>query len=140
MLRSLVRRRHPVRLVVCELRLPRAVLAALVGAAFGLAGALIQTVARNPLASPDVIGITQGAGLAATIALTTGVARGRLVAPAALAGGLLAAAWCSPSAPGTGWPPPVRARRRRGRVRAARLHRGRLLTAEPSTPSGRRSG
>ncbi|HEX6682261.1 MAG TPA: iron ABC transporter permease [Candidatus Limnocylindrales bacterium] len=75
--------------VVFELRLPRAVLAAVAGAAFGLGGALIQSVTRNPLASPDVIGITQGAGLAATIALTTGAFA---VAPAALAGGLLAAA------------------------------------------------
>jgi iron complex transport system permease protein len=75
--------------VVFELRLPRAVLAAVTGAAFGIAGALIQSVTRNPLASPDVIGITQGAGLAATIALTTGAFA---VAPAAMAGGLLAAA------------------------------------------------
>jgi len=75
--------------VVWELRMPRAVLAAVTGAAFGLGGALIQAVTRNPLASPDVIGITQGAGLAATIALTTGAFA---VAPAAMAGGLLAAA------------------------------------------------
>ncbi len=75
--------------VVRELRLPRTILAAVAGAAFGLGGALIQAVTRNPLASPDVIGVTQGAGLAATIALTTGAFA---VAPAALAGGLLAAA------------------------------------------------
>jgi iron-siderophore transport system permease protein len=75
--------------VVWELRMPRAVLAAVAGAAFGLGGALIQAVTRNPLASPDVIGITQGAGLAATIALTTGAFA---VAPAAMAGGLVAAA------------------------------------------------
>jgi len=75
--------------VVWELRMPRAVLAAVAGAAFGLGGALIQAVTRNPLASPDVIGITQGAGLAATIALTTGAFP---VAPAAMGGGLVAAA------------------------------------------------
>jgi iron complex transport system permease protein len=75
-------------LVVRELRLPRTLLAAVAGAAFGLGGALIQSVSRNPLASPDVIGITQGAGLLATVALVAGVAT---VAPAALAGGLLAA-------------------------------------------------
>ncbi|MGW9197297.1 FecCD family ABC transporter permease [Micromonospora chersina] len=80
----------PYDLVVLDLRLPRAVLAALAGAAFGVAGTLIQSVARNPLASPDVIGVTQGAGLAATVALTSGAAA-VLVAPAALVGGLVAA-------------------------------------------------
>lgn len=77
-------------LVVNRLRLPRTALAAVAGAAFGLGGALIQSVSRNPLASPDVIGVTQGAGLAATYALTTGAAAAA-VAPAALAGGLAAA-------------------------------------------------
>ncbi|MEV4414458.1 iron ABC transporter permease [Catellatospora sp. NPDC049609] len=77
-------------LIVRELRFPRVVLAVACGAAFGLGGALIQSVARNPLSSPDVIGITQGAGLAATIALTSGMAYA-LIAPMAMAGGLLAA-------------------------------------------------
>ncbi|WP_144122661.1 FecCD family ABC transporter permease [Catellatospora sichuanensis] len=77
-------------LVVRELRLPRVVLGAVCGVAFGLGGALIQSVARNPLSSPDVIGVTQGAGLAATIALTSGTAYA-LVAPSAMLGGLLAA-------------------------------------------------
>jgi len=78
-------------LIVRELRLPRTLLAVVAGTAFGLAGALVQGVSRNPLASPDVIGITQGAGLAATVALAGGAAAA-LVAPSALAGGLLAAA------------------------------------------------
>ena len=78
--------------MVIELRLPRVVLAALVGAAFGVAGALIQSVARNPLASPDIIGITQGAGLAATVALTSGPRPPSWSRRRALAGGLLAAA------------------------------------------------
>ncbi|ADD43189.1 FecCD family ABC transporter permease [Stackebrandtia nassauensis] len=73
------------------LRLPRVVLAVAAGVAFGLAGALIQSVARNPLASPDVIGVSQGAGLAATIALTTGAGFGLLL-PVSLVGGLAAAA------------------------------------------------
>ncbi|MFC0003661.1 FecCD family ABC transporter permease [Micromonospora siamensis] len=90
-LRALSGAGTPYDLVVLDLRLPRAALAALAGAAFGMAGTLIQSVARNPLASPDVIGVTQGAGLAATVALTTGAAA-VLVAPAALLGGLLAAA------------------------------------------------
>src|SRR4051812_43146180 len=41
--------------IVGELRLPRALVGLLVGAAFGLSGALLQTIARNPLATPDVI-------------------------------------------------------------------------------------
>jgi len=90
-LRALSGNGTPYDVVVRELRLPRTVLAVVAGAAFGVAGALIQSVSRNPLASPDVIGITQGAGLAATVALTTGAAAA-VVAPAALAGGLLAAA------------------------------------------------
>ncbi|WP_255509962.1 iron chelate uptake ABC transporter family permease subunit [Micromonospora sp. AP08] len=89
-LRALSGAGTPYDLVVLDLRLPRAVLAALAGAAFGVAGTLIQSVARNPLASPDVIGVTQGAGLAATVALTSGAAA-VLVAPAALVGGLVAA-------------------------------------------------
>ncbi|MEU7927839.1 iron ABC transporter permease [Micromonospora sp. NPDC049107] len=89
-LRALSGAGTPYDLVVLDLRLPRVVLAAVAGAAFGVAGTLIQSVARNPLASPDVIGITQGAGLAATVALTSGAAA-VLVAPSALVGGLLAA-------------------------------------------------
>jgi iron complex transport system permease protein len=90
-LRSLLGESTPYDVVVQRLRLPRVVLAVVVGACFGVAGALIQSVARNPLASPDVVGITQGAGLAATIALTSGAAA-VVIAPAALGGGLLAAA------------------------------------------------
>ncbi|WP_410814031.1 FecCD family ABC transporter permease [Micromonospora sp. 067-2] len=89
-LRALSGAGTPYDLVVFDLRLPRIVLAAVAGAAFGVAGTLIQSVARNPLASPDVIGITQGAGLAATVALTTGMSA-VLVAPTALVGGMLAA-------------------------------------------------
>ncbi|MGC4875719.1 FecCD family ABC transporter permease [Micromonospora sp. DT43] len=89
-LRALSGAGTPYDLVVFDLRLPRIVLAAVAGAAFGVAGTLIQSVARNPLASPDIIGVTQGAGLAATVALTSGTAA-VLVAPSALVGGLLAA-------------------------------------------------
>ncbi|WP_375390215.1 iron chelate uptake ABC transporter family permease subunit, partial [uncultured Amnibacterium sp.] len=46
---------------VGELRLPRAELGTLAGAAFGLAGITFQTMLRNPLAAPDVIGISSGA-------------------------------------------------------------------------------
>lgn len=51
--------------IVNTLRLPRALTGVLVGAAFGLSGAIFQSLARNALASPDVIGITAGASAAA---------------------------------------------------------------------------
>ena len=54
---------------VGELRLPRACLALLAGGAFGLAGVSFQTMLRNPLASPDVIGISAGAGAAAVLGI-----------------------------------------------------------------------
>ncbi len=54
---------------VGELRLPRASLALLAGAAFGLAGVTFQTMLRNPLASPDIIGISSGASAAAVIGI-----------------------------------------------------------------------
>lgn len=49
------------------LRLPRALLAFLVGAALGVAGLILQGVVRNPLAAPDIIGITSGASVGAII-------------------------------------------------------------------------
>mgnify|MGYP000179713834 CR=1 FL=1 len=55
--------------VIREYELPRILLAWLVGMGLAVAGAVIQGVIRNPLAAPDVIGITQGAGLAASAAL-----------------------------------------------------------------------
>ncbi|WP_249978627.1 FecCD family ABC transporter permease [Vreelandella olivaria] len=55
--------------IIWELRLPRIVLAILVGAALAMAGAILQGIVRNPLASPDVIGITSGAALAAVLFL-----------------------------------------------------------------------
>lgn len=55
--------------IVGELRLPRATLALVVGLSFGLAGCTFQTLLRNPLASPDIIGITTGASAAASVAI-----------------------------------------------------------------------
>lgn len=55
-----------------QLRLPRVLLAALVGAALATSGAVYQTVFRNPLADPYLLGAAAGAGLGATIALTGG--------------------------------------------------------------------
>ncbi|RFA18049.1 FecCD family ABC transporter permease [Subtercola boreus] len=57
------------RLIVLDLRLPRVTAGLLVGAALGLAGALTQTFARNPLATPDIIGVTSGASLGAVSAI-----------------------------------------------------------------------
>ncbi|WP_079480784.1 FecCD family ABC transporter permease [Halobacillus salinus] len=51
--------------IIENFRLPRIVMALLVGAGLGISGAILQGIIRNPLASPDVIGITKGAGLAA---------------------------------------------------------------------------
>ncbi|MFJ8490531.1 FecCD family ABC transporter permease [Streptomyces sp. NPDC094038] len=83
----------PYELVVNELRVPRIVLGALVGASLGLAGALVQTVTRNPLASPDVIGVGHGAAAATVVALATGAVAAPGAAPVvAVAGGLTAAA------------------------------------------------
>ncbi|MET1051187.1 MAG: iron chelate uptake ABC transporter family permease subunit, partial [Mycetocola sp.] len=56
---------------VGRLRLPRAVLAILVGLCFGLGGVTFQTMLRNPLASPDIIGITSGASAAAAFAIVS---------------------------------------------------------------------
>ncbi|MEU0705320.1 iron chelate uptake ABC transporter family permease subunit [Streptomyces bacillaris] len=56
---------------VGRLRLPRAVLAVVAGFSFGLAGVTFQTMLRNPLASPDIIGISSGASAAAAIAIVT---------------------------------------------------------------------
>lgn len=56
---------------VGRLRLPRAVTALATGASFGLGGVTFQTMLRNPLASPDVIGITSGASAAAAFAIVS---------------------------------------------------------------------
>jgi iron complex transport system permease protein len=57
------------RLVVHELRLPRLILAVLGGAAFGLSGAILRIVLRNPLASPELLGVSAGASLAMAVVL-----------------------------------------------------------------------
>ncbi|MFC4320591.1 FecCD family ABC transporter permease [Litchfieldia salsa] len=55
--------------LIREVRIPRALTAALVGAALAVAGALMQGLTRNPLADPSIIGITHGSGLAIAISL-----------------------------------------------------------------------
>ncbi|MDH2428007.1 iron chelate uptake ABC transporter family permease subunit [Sphaerisporangium sp. TRM90804] len=78
-------------LVVQELRLPRAVTGLLAGAAFALSGALFQTMTRNPLASPDVIGLVQGAGTAVVAGIVLGWDAGLGVQALGLAGALATA-------------------------------------------------
>lgn len=64
----------PLTLVMREIRLPRAILAVMVGASLGLAGAAMQGYLRNPLAEPGLLGISGSAALGAVIAIQTGIA------------------------------------------------------------------
>lgn len=73
---------------VRELRLPRAVVAVLVGACFGLGGIAFQTMLRNPLASPDIIGISTGASTGAVFAIVVLGLNGPAVSLLAIAAGL----------------------------------------------------
>ena len=57
-----------------EIRLPRALLAAMIGASLGLSGAAMQGYLRNPLAEPGLIGVSAAAGLGAVLAIQTGAA------------------------------------------------------------------
>lgn len=77
---------------VGQLRLPRAVLAVLAGFSFGLGGAAFQVMLRNPLASPDIIGINSGASAAAVFAIVTLSLGGAWVAIMAVVAGLAVAA------------------------------------------------
>jgi iron complex transport system permease protein len=79
-------------LVMREIRLPRAILAMLVGAALGLAGAAMQGYLRNPLAEPGLIGVSGSAALGAVLALQTGLAAAHVLAlPFAALGGAVIA-------------------------------------------------
>ncbi len=78
------------RLVLLEIRLPRAVLGFLVGAALGLSGAVLQGYLRNPLAEPGLLGVSGGASLGAVVAIHSGASA--LFALALPLGGLLGAA------------------------------------------------
>lgn len=64
----------PVVLVMQEIRLPRAILGLLTGAALGLSGAAMQGYLRNPLAEPGLIGVSSSAALGAVLALQSGLA------------------------------------------------------------------
>ncbi len=64
--------------IVLYLRLPRVILAALVGGALALAGAVLQGLFRNPMADPGIIGISSGGALGAVIAVMSGLAANAL--------------------------------------------------------------
>ncbi|MFB9947631.1 FecCD family ABC transporter permease [Rhizobium puerariae] len=73
---------------VGQLRLPRAVLSVLAGLSFGLGGVAFQIMLRNPLASPDIIGISSGASAAAVFAIVVLSMKGPVVSIFAVVAGL----------------------------------------------------
>ena len=76
--------------VIAGLRVPRAVIAPLAGAALGMAGVMVQTLARNRIASPDTLGLNAGASLAVVVASTVfGVQSLTGLSTAAAAGALV---------------------------------------------------
>ncbi len=77
---------------VGRLRLPRVLTGALVGVAFGTGGVIFQTMLRNPLASPDIIGITAGASAAAVLSITSFGIAGVAVSGVAVVAGVVVAA------------------------------------------------
>lgn len=80
------------RVVVWEIRLPRAVAALVVGAALGASGAALQGLLRNPLAEPGVLGVSAAAALGATFVIYYGIANADALAlPLAAVAGALAA-------------------------------------------------
>ncbi|HEY8516756.1 MAG TPA: iron ABC transporter permease [Candidatus Binatia bacterium] len=67
--RALLDAAHPLHTALWQVRMPRIATAALVGASLAVAGALLQTVVRNPLADPSLIGVSAGAGVAALLGI-----------------------------------------------------------------------
>lgn len=80
-----------VHMVVVEWRLPRVLLALILGAALGMAGAIFQSLTRNPLGSPDIIGFDAGSYTGALIVITLLGGGYMAVAGGALVGGLVTA-------------------------------------------------
>ncbi|MFD7551054.1 FecCD family ABC transporter permease [Streptomyces sp. NPDC059578] len=78
--------------IVRELRLPRLLVAVMVGAALGIGGAMFQSVSRNPLGSPDVVGFTTGSATGALVVILLLGGGLRATAFGAVVGGLLTAA------------------------------------------------
>ena len=79
-----------IRLILWKIRLPRVAAGILAGVGLSTAGVLLQCVTANELASPDIIGINSGAGLAVILMLTAAPAAGKLLPLGAFAGALLA--------------------------------------------------
>ncbi|WP_040491968.1 FecCD family ABC transporter permease [Ilumatobacter nonamiensis] len=77
--------------IVGTLRLPRVLVGAGVGAAFGMSGAIFQSLVRNPLGSPDIIGFTAGASLGAVTTIVVLDASAFGVSVGAVLGGLISA-------------------------------------------------
>lgn len=77
--------------IVMTLRLPRAITGALVGMALGISGAVFQSLARNPLGSPDIIGFNSGAAAGAVLVIIVFNGSTWMVAGGAVAGGLTTA-------------------------------------------------
>jgi iron complex transport system permease protein len=79
--------------IITALRLPRVLAAALVGGSLAVAGVVMQGLFRNPMASPEILGVSAGASLGAVGVISTGLASASvLVLPAATAAGALLAA------------------------------------------------
>lgn len=78
--------------ILMESKLPRAVLGVLVGVAFGVSGAIFQATLRNPLASPDIIGVGLGASAAAVFAIVSLDRTGMPVAVSAIVGAVAVSA------------------------------------------------
>ena len=77
--------------IVCNIRLPRILCGSLVGAALAVSGAIPQSVMRNPLAAPGIIGVSAGGGLAGILVLLALPQYSVLLVPAAFVGALLTA-------------------------------------------------
>lgn len=78
--------------IVLDVRLPRMLTGVLVGAALAVSGALLQSVTRNPLGSPDLVGITIGSATGALVVIVTMQGSLRAISIGAVAGGLATAA------------------------------------------------
>jgi len=86
-------------IIVMQFRLPKAITAVLAGAAMSVSGLLMQTLFRNPLAGPDVLGVSSGAGLGVALTLLTLTPLFTLPAGSLFAGwGLILAAWAGAGA------------------------------------------
>ena len=114
----------PTSFILLEDKLPRAVVGLLVGLAFGASGATFQTMLRNPLASPDVLGVTSGASAAAVFAIVVVGVTGRDVGWWALGGAAVVA---------------PRAARALARRRGAAAGPGRASAWPPSSPPSPRT-